>query len=256
VLDQLEGQVAGLRDSMGGFRDSAAGFVDETQRKVADAQAQSVEGIARASTEAAAALKSGLAEAMADIRREVETFGSALRASQTSLGAQAQAIDAAAARSRDAADALGQSAQAIRAAVDPVTRSNEKLAGATQTMTEALGRSVASLDESQRAAVALARSIAAQSDRVTETWHEYEKRFGKVDDDLGRAFEKLTTETHKQAELLRDHTVEVEKGLAASVDKLATFLQGLDESAEGLQEAADDLKTTLVSGTKHLEHVS
>ena len=108
---------------------------------------------------------------MADIRREVETFGAALRASQTSLGVQAQAIDAAAARSRDAAVAFGE-ATGIRAAVDPVTRSNEKLAGATQTMTDALGRSLASLGESQKAAVALAQSITAQSERVTETWRD------------------------------------------------------------------------------------
>ena len=78
VLDQLEGQVNGLRDAMGGFQNSATGFVDETQRKVAEAQAQSVEGIARVSVEAAAAVKTGLAEAMADIRREVETFSAAL----------------------------------------------------------------------------------------------------------------------------------------------------------------------------------
>ena len=55
---------------------------------------------------------------------------------------------------------------------------------------------------------------------MTETWREYEKRFGKVDDELGRAFEKLTTETRKQAELLMNYSVAIDKGLAASIDKL------------------------------------
>lgn len=245
VLDQLEGQVGSLRDAMGGFQDSAAGFVDETQRKVAEAQAQSVEGITRTSAEAAAAMKTGLAEAMVDIRREVETFGAALSASQTSLGAQTQALDAATARSRDAADAFGQSAQAIRAAVDPVTRSNEKLAGAAQTMTEALGRSLDSLGESQKAATVLALSITAQGERVAESWKDYEKRFGKVDEDLGRAFEKLATETRNQAELLMNHSVAIDKGLAASVDKLAPFVKELGDGAHDLQDAVDDLKATL-----------
>lgn len=251
VLDKLEGQVVGLQEVMGGFQDSAAGFVDETQRKVAEAQAQSVEGIARASTEAAAAMKAGLAEAMADIRREVQTFGTTLRESQTSLSAHAMVIDAAAARSRDAADAFGQSAQAIRAAVDPVTRSNEKLAGATQTMTDALGRSLASLDESQKAAVALAQSISAQGERVTEAWRDYEMRFGKVDEDLGRAFGALAMETRKQMELLENHSALIDKGLAASVDKLAHFLHELGDGAEQLQEAVDELKTTITSRAAH-----
>ncbi len=251
VLDKLEGQIGGLGDVMGGFQESAAGFVDETQRKVAEAQAQSVEGITRASAEAAAALKTGLAEAMADIRREVQTLGTALRESQTSLSAQAMVIDAAAARSRDAADAFGQSALAIRAAVDPVTRSNEKLAGATQTMTDALGRSLASLDESQKAAVALAQSISAQGERVTGAWRDYEMRFGKVDEDLGRAFGALAMETRKQMELLENHSALIDKGLAASVDKLAHFLHELGDGAEQLQDAVDDLKITITSRAAH-----
>jgi rubrerythrin len=196
-------------------------------------------------------VKAGLTEAMADIRREVETFGAALHASQKSLEAQIQAIDVATARSRDAADAFGQSAQAIRAAVDPVTRSNEKLAGATQTLTEALGRSLASLDESQKAAVSLSESITAQSDRVTETWREYEKRFGKVDEDLGHAFEKLAMETRKQAELLQDHTKKIDTALAGAVDRLAPFVKELGDGAQDLQEAVDELKTTLTSRAAH-----
>jgi hypothetical protein len=251
VLDKLETQVGGLRDAMGGFQESAAAVVDETTRKVADAQARSVEGITHASAEAAAAVKAGLTEAMMDIRREVETFDAALRASQKSLEAQIHAIDAATVRSRDAADAFGQSAQAIRAAVEPVTRSNEKLAGATQTMTEALGRSLASLDESQKATVSLSESIMAQSDRVTETWREYEKRFGKVDEDLGHAFEKLAMETRKQAELLQDHTKKIDTALAGAVDRLAPFVKELGDGAQDLQDAVDELKTTLTSRAAH-----
>ncbi len=247
VLDRLEAQVGGLGETMGGLRESAADFMDEAQRQVAEAQAQSVAGVARASAEAAAALQSGLAAAMAEIRREVETFSAALRASGASLGDQKQALDAVAARSREAADLFGQSAQALRAAAEPVVRANEKLAGATQTMTAALGRSVDSLDGSQQAAAALAQSLSAQSARVAETWRTYEERFGKVDEDLERAFKVLSDETQKQMELLSKHTINIDKGLAMSVDKLAPFVDDLGSGAEELRDAVEDLKSILAN---------
>jgi len=71
---------------------------------------------------------------MAAIRKQVEDFSSALRTSSVSLGQQAHAIDHATIRSRETAEVFGQSAQAIRSAVEPVTRSNEKIAAVTQNL--------------------------------------------------------------------------------------------------------------------------
>ncbi len=247
VLGRLERQVEGLGAAMGGVQESAAGFLGEAQRQVAETQTQSVETIARASAEAAAALRAGLAQAMAEIRRDVETFSAALRASEASLGAQRQALDAVALRSREAADLVGQSAQAMRAAAEPVARSNEKLAGAALGMTAALDRSVESLDSGQKAAAALAQALSAQSERVAESWRAYEERFGKVDQDLERAFAVLAAETQKQAELLSRHTVEIDKGLAKSVDHLARFIEDFGGGAEELRDAVEDLKSLLAN---------
>jgi hypothetical protein len=245
VLGQMEAQVSGLRDTFGGFQESAASYVEETRAKVAEAQDRSIEAISTASVKAAEALEQGFGNALEEIHREVEIFSAALRMSSASLGTQATAMDGIALRSREAADLFGRSADAIRGAVEPVTRSNEKLAVTTQAIGEALGRSVVSLGESQKAAQVLAETIAAQTMRLTDLWADYEERFGKVDEDLGRAFEKLATESLKQADLLSTQTIKIDQGLASAVDKLGSFAQGLDEGADQLVEAVDDLKTTL-----------
>ena len=57
--------------------------------------------------------------------------------------------------------------------------------------------------ESQKAFTSLSQAIVAQTTRLTELWGGYEKRFGKVDEDLGRAFEKLAAETTKQSVISR-----------------------------------------------------
>lgn len=250
VLAGLEGQVAGLQQTLGGFQDGTAKYLDETQSKVAEAQAQSVEAISRAAANAAAALERGLTDLLRDMRKEIDAMVVALHASEGALAAQSRAIDLAASRSRESAEAFGQSAQAIRAAVDPVTRSNEALSGATRTMSEAIERSIASLNESQTSARALSESLERHSERLIETWRQYEARFGKVDDDLAAAFEKLASETSRWRETVSDYTIEIDKGLSKSVDHLQSFLHDLSANAEDMSNAAQDMKEAIRSSVR------
>jgi gas vesicle protein len=245
VLGQMEGQVAGLRETFGGFQASTATYLEDTRAKIAEAQDRTIETMSTTSLEAAAALERGLGKAMEEMRREVESFSAALRLSAASLGTQTSAMDGVALRSREAADMFARSADAIRGAVEPVTRSNEKLTATTQAIGEALGLAVASLGEGQKAAATLAESIAAQTTHLTNLWADYEKRFGKVDEDLGRAFEKLTSETRKQADLLATQTTKVDTGLASALDRLQPFVKELGDGASDLAEAVEDLAKTL-----------
>jgi hypothetical protein len=250
VLAGLEGQVAGLQLTLGGFQDGTTKFLDETQSKVAEAQAQSVEAITRVAANAAAALEKGLTDLLRDMRKEIDAMVVALHASEGALTAQSRAIDMAAVRSRESAEAFGQSAMAIRAAVDPVTRSNEALSGATRTMAEAIERSIASLNESQTSARALSESLERHSERVIETWRQYEARFGKVDDDLAAAFEKLASETSRWRETVADYTIQIDSGLSKSVDQLQGFLHELSVNAEDMSSAAQDMKEAIRSSVR------
>ena len=152
-----------------GFQASSTALADETRRHVAEAQEKSVDTIAAISARVAATLEEGLAGAMAAIRKQVEEFSSALQASSASLGQQARAIDQATLRSRETAEVFGQSAQAIRGAVEPVTRSNEKIAAVTQGVRESLRQAASAVVESQKAFTSLSQAIVAQTTRLTES---------------------------------------------------------------------------------------
>ena len=246
VLGQLQGQVQALNGSLEGFQASSTALADETRRHVAEAQEKSVDTIAAISARVAATLEEGLAGAMAAIRKQVEEFSSALQASSASLGQQARAIDQATLRSRETAEVFGQSAQAIRGAVEPVTRSNEKIAAVTQGVGESLRQAASAVVESQKAFTSLSQAIVAQTTRLTEIWGDYEKRFGKVDEDLGRAFEKLAAETTKQSMILADQTTKIDAGLARAIDKLAPFVKDIGEGAGELAESVEDLKNVFM----------
>jgi hypothetical protein len=250
VLDKLEAQIGALQGALNGFQQNAARAVSDTQGRVGSAQEEGVKRIAEASAQAAEALKSGLGDTLAQIRREVERLSASLDASTLSLGEQRRAMETVASRSREAASAFAESASALRSAAEPVARSNEKLAGATQMMTDTLGRSLDALSKSREALAQVSDSLTEQNARISDTWRDYRKHFDGVDNALSSAFERMSSKTAEQAELLAKYTVEVDRGLAASIDRLAAFLQGLEQGSEGLQEAVDDLRETLAKAVK------
>ena len=133
----------------------------------------------------------------------------------------------------------------MRNAVEPVTRSNEKLSTVAQNMSLAMERSATALDAGQKSASALSQSISGQIDKLQTVWTGYEQRFAKVDEDLGNAFGKLATETTKQGQILADQSTRIDKGLSEAIDKLSPFVSGLHEGAEELVDAVADLKKAL-----------
>ena len=242
VLAKLEGQVSGLERSFGGFREAATGQLAEAGRQMTEAQERSAKAVADASVRTAAALEDGLAGAIKSIGKEVDAFAAALRTSSTALGVQAEAIDRASTRTRQTADVLGECAETVKTAMEPVTRSNAKTAEITSNVGEAVKQASAALEEGQLATRGLSQSIAAQVDRLTKLWENYERRFSKIDEDLQRAFEKLAQETTKQSQLLAEQTIRIDRGLAGAVDKLAGPVQGIGDGAQELSETVGELK--------------
>jgi uncharacterized protein YukE len=161
-------------------------------------------------------------------------------------------MDQIATRSRETADVFTRAADSVRGAVEPVTRSNEKLSLAAQTMSDAMSRSAATLSEGQKSASALSQSVVGQVEKLNAVWTNYETRFNKVDDDLGQAFKKLAEETTKQQQLLEGQSSKIDKGLADAIDKLAPFVSGLSTGAEELVDAVEDLKKALGANARKL----
>jgi hypothetical protein len=242
VGTKLETQAGGLQESLGGFKESSAGYFAEIGRQMSEAQERGARAVAEASIRTAAALEEGLAAAVKSIRREVEELAGVLRTSSNALGAQAEAIDKTVLRTRMTANAFEKCAATVNASIDPVTRSNEKMAEIAHAVGDAFQKASASLDEGQKATRSLSLAIASQIERLTKLWENYEGRFSKVDEDLQRAFEKLAQETTKQSQLLAEQTTRIDKGLAGAVDKLAGPVQGIGDGAQEISEAIGDLK--------------
>ncbi len=245
VLADLQAQVGGLGRVFGALQASTAGHLEETRRQVTEAQLEGVAGISTAAARAAATMEDGLGRVVHDIRGQVDAFVVALRTASGALSGQTQALDQVTGRARENADILGRSAETIRAAIDPVGRANERLANAATAIGEAVGRSVASLGESHRAAAVLADTIIGHIEQLNVVWDDYQARFGKVDEDLQRAFDALATESLKQAQLLVEQSQRLDRSLTGAVDRLAPVVQEIGAGAGDLAASVNDLKVLL-----------
>ncbi|MFG1477873.1 anti-phage ZorAB system protein ZorA [Xanthobacter sp. V4C-4] len=241
VLGGLEGQVAGFGALLSGFQDRIAGQIDETRARAAAAQVEATEAVSQASTAAAHALQDGLADALAQIRGEVDRFVTALKTGEATLSAQAGAMRGAADSARQVAEAFDRTVREAREASAPLAQSGARIADATAALGEAAGRSVALLGASQEEARRLALALGDQVETVERVWRGHAARFEAVDEALGRAFERLSQGTDEQHERLAGFARDMDTNFAKAVETLTACIGQLKENGEDMASAVEEL---------------
>ncbi len=242
ILNQLGGQVETLRHGLGGFSDGLSQHLDQTRQTVAAAQEDAARSIADASGEAAKALRDGLAEALQTINREVTRFSASMGSAERALAAQSQAVSKATTQSATIADAFGAISRKVQEAAAPLLQSGERIAGATETMTKAIERSVEALRVEQASSKDLADNLARHNETLKAAWAQYRERFDQVDQSLGNAVAKLAEAAADQGQVLEQRVGEIDRGFADAIDRLNPLLDLLAVSTESLAEDVDALK--------------
>jgi uncharacterized phage infection (PIP) family protein YhgE len=256
VLQKLEGQVNGLEQSFGGFRDTAAGHLATLRRQMEEAQGNGIKAVSATSAGAAKALEEGLSGAIGKIGSQIEKFVQALQASTTSLDDQIKAMDELTGRTKENAQTFGRVAEAVRTAVDPVTRSNERLEAVTAKFEGSFAEATVSLKQGQQATTALANSLNEQVSALKQAWqaynaaladgwNNYRTRFEKVDEDLQRAFDKLAAGTQEQTHQFAERIGQIDDHLADAVKNLAAPVAELNEGAQSIADSVAKLKEAL-----------
>ncbi len=246
VLHRLEGQVDDFRNSLVAFQQGMSSQAEETRSKISSVQLEAVDIVGRVSEEAAKALQSGIGEAMQRITGEFDRFAQALRSGETSLVAQTSAVRDATDQSRLVADAFSRTAQDVRTAAIPLAQAGERIAGATERMSETVAQSVAALEIGQASSKQLAEALAAHASQLATTWENYSSKFERVDEDLGRAISELGQSTERQVQLLNDYASKVDQGFATAIEKLNPLLEGLNTNTEDLGGAVENLHRVLM----------
>lgn len=241
VLERLESQVGSLMKGLGDFQTSTADGVEQTRAKFRETQDGIVASMASASSEAAEALKAGMADAFGRIASEIDRFQAAMGRGEIALSNQANAIGDATGQTRAVADAFAEAAQQVRVAASPLIQSADRMAQATGEMNAAVTRTVSSMEAANSASGILSQTLAGQIEGLTELWQGYRAQFDKVDQDLAKAIAALSDATTAQSERLAGFTRETDKNLGDAVSRLGKFVSDISESTTDLSDSVEKL---------------
>lgn len=245
IMARLEGQVSEFIKGLDGFAATSSAHLGEVQAASKQAQSDAVASVAAASSEAAQALRDGLADAMAKIAEEVDKFRTALHAAEGALGRQANAIGDATSQTRSVADAFATTAKDVRSASAPLLEAGTRIAGASSEIAASVGKAVTGLDAANEASGKLADSLGEKIEQLAEIWEDFRDRFERVDEDLAKAVDTLQSTNAGQAERLATYAKEVDQEMAKVVNKLSAFVGEFSESTDSLAESAERLANSL-----------
>lgn len=245
VMEKLENQVSTLTGSMTSLDSDLRDGVAKTQEQIRTAQESAVSTVSAVAAEAAEAIKTGLAEAIATIRQEVDRFESALRGSNSALSSQASALGEATSQTRIVSDAFSKTATDIRSASAPLLQSGDKIASATSSFENSLRLAVEALAASQAASQQLNGSLREQSESMAAIWSNYEARFARIDEALAKSVSDLATATERQGDTLSRYATDIDRGLANAVNTLSSSVKEMSDSFDEFSGSISELRSAV-----------
>jgi hypothetical protein len=91
-------------------------------------------------------------------------------------------------------------AKDVSSSAGPLLQASERIARATEAISNSMGTAVQSLSESQVAARELAERLSSHHREIEKAWENYQRQFGTVDESLSKAVQSLAEESTKQQE--------------------------------------------------------
>lgn len=240
VMDRIDSQIGVLMSSMQQFQDESALKVAATRDQLATLQTEAASAVSKATSEAAAALESGLTDVLARINEEIERLQAAMQAGVSAYTSQANAISNATERTRETAEAFAGVATQVRSASAPLIQGSERIASASADLRAAVDRSTDELQRAGAASSELAQSLSEQVTRLSQTWDKYREQFDKIDQSLAAAVGTLSEATETQFQRLVDHVNQMDSALERVLGNLKPTLDTISESTSELSETLDN----------------
>ncbi len=247
VLDGLEQtqsrSAETMADAVRALQDAGAKAAETMQREVTEALASGVAESQRTfrtaldeSGEALRGTAGELARAVGDAAGQIERAGAGFTRSGESAARTAEAMDNVTGQAKVVAISIGDAAKGFATAAAPVAQ-------AAQSINEAAGRMVRSVEAGGAANVEVLQALRTLADGIRETqeaaetaWRDYRGRFEGVDKSLALTTSKLGETLGDSFEEFRKFAQGFDSEMAGAVSKLGNALTAIEEYAGSLDE--------------------
>jgi chromosome segregation ATPase len=199
---------------------------------------ESARANAEASSEMTASVREELQARVGDMATSVDKLNEQLRQVDSTLAGQADAFGNIVAQGQGLASQLENSTTTLREGVRPWQAAGQQLADTMSSVEQNLTTTSNQLQETLDRANRLSETLQEASTQLQQTWDSYRQRFESVDEDLEKAFQRLSESVASQQQQVQDFTKELDSQLSRAVNNL-------NGTVDGIQSAAGDLQETL-----------
>jgi hypothetical protein len=248
-VERIEKAVGGIDDATRKASEtivSELGAIGEQiarQAKVAAAGAEAqVREAAGGLSGVVADIGGNLSGSVAALTQVLMTVSEQMRGVENRIAGHRDALEAITKSTREAGGLMTSAASSLRDASRPIAETGRTMGEATQRVQESLSVMQAMLFAARNDSQKLAEELQATFEKAKGAWADYEKRFGQVDDSLGKALERIIEQTNTSVSAINGYVINLDKHLGLGIDRLGGGIEDLGDIAAELKQVASGLR--------------
>lgn len=218
-----------------------AGQLAAASRAAAEEAERHLRGAAQGMSEELRTVAAQMAAAMGALVEQLRATTQGVTSVNARLDDHCRALDVATDRAKATAVALDGNAASLNKASAPLLQVGQTIASSVDGLAKSNASAVATFKATQQQAETLARELAETLEELRDVWRQHAGRFHHVDEELGKAFEKMVEGAKGNAQAIRDFTNEIDNGLADSVGRIGGAVEALGEFTQEMQKIVEQL---------------
>lgn len=240
VMEQLAGKLdaqnAAFGDRMAALQNAVAEQMEKSGSIAQKAGEAAADASKRAANEAVETMRAAMGEVTQSLSADISRLSATLQTVEKAFRVQTERIDAVSSQSSKTATAFGEVAANVRSASQPLAEYSQRVALSADKMTKSIESSVGALSTTQQKATGVAERLDAHLEQIGRVWDNYEARFNRVDEALGKAADRFRTEVSNHQDAIQKFVKDIDDNTGKILSKISTATSSLSETVEYLAE--------------------
>jgi prefoldin subunit 5 len=187
----------------------------------------------------------GVRHATGTVADRMDHLSNTIQSTEEKMAKHIMAMDSLIDRVRETENSFGATSKVLVEAAIPITRSSENMAASTESLKHSIQGISQIIGDSHKGLASLSGKMEQTQQVLQQAWQAYDKRFGEVDESLGKAMEGIIDNVKINIEKMSEFIREVDQKLSGAVEIFSQSISELNATAEDFEKATTQLHSSV-----------
>lgn len=187
----------------------------------------------------------GVRHATGTVADRMDHLSNTIQSTEEKMAKHIMAMDSLIDRVRETENSFGATSKVLVEAAIPITRSSENMAASTESLKHSIQGISQIIGDSHKGLASLSGKMEQTQQVLQQAWQAYDKRFGEVDESLGKAMEGIIDNVKINIEKMSEFIREVDQKLSGAVEIFSQSISELNATAEDFEKATTQLNSSV-----------